>query len=222
MAYIDHRTGKNQRVAAMAVVGLIQGAAIIALINGFTVSFLKPAVQLNPQSADVPITMPIDMPPPPPAKPTPDVKTQIEVAIPQVEVDGSQVVDWPPAQKPAEPVIFVQPTLTPLPQPEPAPTFPPRAAHPRNAPGNWATANDYPARDLREGNQGVTGFSLTVGVDGRVQSCTITASSGFPGLDKATCDNVSRRAHFDPATDGSGNLVASTYSNKIRWLIPRG
>jgi protein TonB len=53
-----------------------------------------------------------------------------------------------------------------------------------------------------------------------VVSCTVTASSGFPGLDRATCDNVSRRAHFEPATDGSGAKVPSSYANKIRWVIP--
>ena len=76
--------------------------------------------------------------------------------------------------------------------------------------------------DLREGNQGVTQFTLTIGADGKVQSCMVTASSGFPGLDKATCDNVSRRARFEPATDGSGNRVGGTYSNRIRWEIPQG
>jgi len=54
-----------------------------------------------------------------------------------------------------------------------------------------------------------------------VQSCTVTTTSGFPGLDKATCDNVGRRARVEPATDSSGNAVHGTYSGSIRWVIPQ-
>ena len=120
------------------------------------------------------------------------------------------------------------PTASPMPQPTPDPViepprppqFAPRAVRPLGRPSAWATSNDYPARDLREGNAGVTGFRLTIGSDGKVQSCTVTASSGFPGLDRATCDNVSRRARFEPATDGSGAKVPGSYAINIRWVIP--
>ena len=81
---------------------------------------------------------------------------------------------------------------------------------------------DEKARDLREGNQGVTGFRLQIGPDGRVEACTVTSSSGHPGLDEAACDNISRRARFEPATDGAGNRVRGTYAGSIRWVIPNG
>jgi protein TonB len=105
--------------------------------------------------------------------------------------------------------------------PPPPPIVPPRGARPHGNPGLWASTADYPTRELRDGDQGTTRFSLTIGTDGRVQSCTVTTSSGFPGLDKATCDNVSRRARFEPATDGSGTRVPGTYSGSIRWVIPQ-
>ena len=41
------------------------------------------------------------------------------------------------------------------------------------------------------------------------------------GLDRATCDNVARRARFEPATDASGANVAGSYANNIRWVIPK-
>mgnify|MGYP002148087180 CR=1 FL=1 len=59
------------------------------------------------------------------------------------------------------------------------------------------------------------------GPDGRVTSCDITSSSGSPDLDEATCSNVTRRARFTPAMDGEGNPTSGSYSNGIRWVIPK-
>ena len=74
---------------------------------------------------------------------------------------------------------------------------------------------------LREEREGVTGFRVTVGPDGKVADCSVTSSSGSPDLDQATCDNVRRRARFQPATDGEGNPTSGSYSNRIRWVIPK-
>ena len=62
---------------------------------------------------------------------------------------------------------------------------------------------------------------VTVGADGRVSGCDIVRSSGYRGLDQATCRAVTRRARFRPATDGNGQNVAGSYSNSVRWQIPR-
>jgi protein TonB len=222
MAYIDRTTGGNQRIATIAVVAVIQGAAIVALINGLAVTWTQTAVIPNPKATDVPITMPIDPPPPPPDKPTIEPRTPIDNPQPRLPMPVPVEPYRPPITQPMTdptPTTSLDPPRPPLPQP--TPTFTPRDAKLRNAPGAWATPNDYPARDLREGNQGVTGFLLTIGADGRVQSCAITRSSGFAGLDKATCDNVSRRARFDAATDGAGNRTAGSYKGTISWRIPQ-
>lgn len=219
MAYTDHRTGRNQRAVATAVVALIQGAAIVALINGFTVKFFDRPPPERTEAAQIPIT-PIPLPPPPPEtkidKPVlePTVSTRDVVLTPrQIPVDAVPTLPVPD--------ITPTPFFDPTPTPSPTQTFTPRAAKPRNAPGGWATTNDYPARDLREGNQGTTRFSLAIDANGRVQSCTVIASSGHPGLDRATCEKVSRRAQFEPATDGEGRRVASTFTSAIRWQIPQ-
>jgi protein TonB len=221
MAYIDRTTGGNQRIATIAVVVAIQGAAMIALINGLAVTWTPPDIVPNPKATDVPITMPIDPLPPPPERPVDDHQTVIDNPIRPIPVpprDANEFPVTPPAPE-AFPTARGEPPPPPLPQP--TPTFTPRTARPSNLPGTWATPNDYPARDLREGNQGQTSFMLAVGADGRVQSCTVTRSSGHPGLDKATCDNVARRARFEPATDGAGNRVAGTFTSTIVWRIPR-
>jgi protein TonB len=219
MAYIDQRTGKNQRVAAMTVVAILQGAAIVALINGLAVHWRDQIPIPNPKTTDVPITMPVDPVPPPPPSPTTQPTTRPEDPIMQLPL-GPFVDPRPTIPTTIDPVVPV--AADPVVPPPATPVFTPRAPKPKNAPGGWATPNDYPARDLREGNQGVTQFKLSIGADGKVQSCPVTSSSGFPGLDKATCDNVSRRARFEPGIDGSGNRITGTYSNRIRWEIPQG
>ena len=92
---------------------------------------------------------------------------------------------------------------------------------PRGNPGNWATTNDYPSVALQQEIEGTSGFSLTVGPDGRVSDCVITQSSGSPELDETTCTNVTRRARFEPALDASGTPTTGKYANRIRWQIPR-
>ena len=92
---------------------------------------------------------------------------------------------------------------------------------PRGNPGNWATSNDYPSVALQQEIEGTSGFSLTVGPDGRVSDCVITQSSGSPELDATTCTNVTRRARFEPALDASGTPTNGKYANRVRWQIPR-
>jgi protein TonB len=117
----------------------------------------------------------------------------------------------------------------PIPTPNPLPTgtathavvFKPKPPMPKNDPRKWVTTDDYPARDLREGNEGTSAFRVTVGTNGRVSACEIVKSSGHPGLDAATCKAVKARARFAPATDENGEPVAGTYSNSVLWQIPR-
>jgi protein TonB len=148
-----------------------------------------------------------DAAPPPIVAPPPPVN--INVAPPPVTV-----VTTPPPPAPVVPIIAP-------PAPVPAPRVQPKQATPRGNPANWATTNDYPTRALREEREGTTSFRVTVGPDGRVTSCDITSSSGSDDLDAATCANVTRRARFNPATDGEGQPTTGSYSNRIRWVIPK-
>jgi protein TonB len=106
------------------------------------------------------------------------------------------------------------------PLPSPSASFTPRGATPLGSPGTWVSTDDYPASDLRLDHEGISRFRVTVGADGRVQNCEITRSSGFPGLDRAACANVAKRARFKPATDASGATVGGSYSSSVKWEIP--
>ena len=92
---------------------------------------------------------------------------------------------------------------------------------PATNPGSWATNDDYPASAMREEREGTTGFRLTIAADGLPTGCEITAPSGHADLDEATCKNVTRRARFKPALDAAGNAISDTYSNAVRWEIPK-
>jgi protein TonB len=92
---------------------------------------------------------------------------------------------------------------------------------PRGNPQNWVTDADYPSAALRAGDQGVVGFRLEVDATGKVSSCSVTASSGSSLLDTTACNLLKRRARFSPAEDSSGNKIPDSYSNRIRWTIPK-
>ncbi|MDE2442549.1 MAG: energy transducer TonB, partial [Betaproteobacteria bacterium] len=109
----------------------------------------------------------------------------------------------------------------PAPVAPPPPRFQPKQPVPKGNPGNWATTNDYPSAALREERQGTTRFRVTVGADGKVVDCTVTGSSGSPDLDATACAKIRARARFQPATDGEGQPTTGTYSNSVRWVIPK-
>lgn len=217
MAYVDRNAG-NARVVVITAVALLHGAAIYALISGLAVNYIKEVTTVLTAG-----NIPVDPPSPPPS---PQIEQKTAIERPPVVTPSPQLPLAAPGTGltieitpivPIGPRVLEEATFVPTP---PSPAFTPTPARPRGDKSQWATTSDYPARDLREGNQGVAGFTLTIGSDGRVEDCTITRSSGFSGLDEATCRNVSRRARFEAAIDGNGKRVAGTYSSNIRWLIP--
>lgn len=84
----------------------------------------------------------------------------------------------------------------------------------------YFSADDYPETAARRGIQGTTGFRLDVGADGRVTNCVVTASSGDPALDSATCSVLFSRAEYLPARDASGRAIAGSNSGRVTWRLP--
>jgi periplasmic protein TonB len=97
---------------------------------------------------------------------------------------------------------------------------PARAPVPAGDPGGWVTPEDYPKAALKAGEQGVTGFLLAVDSAGRVDTCSVTQSSGSLDLDQATCDLILARARFTPALNAQGQPILGTYRSRVKWLIP--
>lgn len=93
---------------------------------------------------------------------------------------------------------------------------------PAGNPAMWATNGDYPVSAMREQRTGIVGFRLTYDASGAPLKCEIAASSGHDDLDATTCRLLMERARFRPGTDRAGKPVGGTYTNRIRWDIPKG
>jgi protein TonB len=95
-----------------------------------------------------------------------------------------------------------------------------RPPAPTGNPGTWVTNADYPPEAFHAGQQGVVGIQLVINLQGRVELCAITSSSGTSSLDEATCRLLQERAHFRPARDEQGNVVAGNWGGRVRWALP--
>jgi TonB family protein len=85
---------------------------------------------------------------------------------------------------------------------------------------SYISDSDYPVEAIRAGEQGVVGFELEVGPDGRVADCRIVTSSNSASLDAATCRIMTSRARFRPARDSSGDPTVDRVSARVRWELP--
>jgi protein TonB len=85
--------------------------------------------------------------------------------------------------------------------------------------GAFHNERDYPGAARRAEEQGTVRVSYTIGLDGRVTNCTVTASSGSRSLDTTTCRILERRFRYSPARDSSGNPVSQTKSQSVSWQL---
>ena len=218
MAYADQQMSGN-RITVFIVVAILHIVVGYALVSGLAASAYKKVKEVT-SAIDIKDEPPPPPPPPPPKEklpPPPPIvapppKIQLNVATPHIET-----VQTPPPPAPPPPVVLPPPP----PSAPPPPRFSAKGASPKGRPGDWATDNDYPTSAMREGKQGVTGFRVSVGPDGRVTDCSVTRSSGSPELDDTTCKLITRRARFAPAMDGDGKPTTGTYSSSVRWQIPK-
>lgn len=215
----------SNRTVSIIVVALLHVVLGYALISGFAVQAVKEAVE-DLQTFDVQ-----EEEPPPPPEETPPPENVPESAPPVVSPPPLVRTNIPPppavtttdVAPPSAPITPTAPTAPPAPPaPPPAPP-PPRTVEPAKARANLAsyiTNDDYPQDAIRNEQQGVTGFRLDVGPDGRVSNCTVTSSSGSSSLDSTTCRLLRSRARFTPATDSNGNRTSDSVSGRIRWQLP--
>lgn len=219
MAYAD-AIQTNRKLGTGAAVLALEVALGWGLIVGLATNYTR-TVDRNPEATNFPL--PKDPPKQPPVKPKDPIQTQTRTnSKPLVD----PVIDTGPSVLPTftaddgggviREVIFTPPVV---PSPPP-PRFTPKAARAKGAMSNWVTDNDYPTSDLRAGNEGRTAYRLSIDANGKVTNCTVTASSGFAGLDKTTCDKLTSRGKFEPATNADGERVAGTFSSAVTWRIP--
>jgi periplasmic protein TonB len=82
----------------------------------------------------------------------------------------------------------------------------------------YVSEADYPNEARKAGIEGSVSIRYHVGINGRVESCTVTSSSNDAGLDERTC-GIAQRARFQPARDASDQKVAADQSLTIVWRI---
>jgi protein TonB len=218
MAFVQTHSGKN-RTATLAGVVVVHGVALYALVAGLSgILPLPPRIAHNEC-----ISCAIPLPPisdPIRKKHAKDhnklikstsSETTTKTADPTAKTDTTATGTGPIIESGGDTGV-VEPI-------KPA-SFTPRGAAPLGNTAAWAGTDDYPTMDLNLGHEGVTKFTLTIGTDGRVAGCQVTKSSGYRGLDAATCTLIRKRARFTPASDASGAKTVGSYSGSMRWQMP--
>ena len=82
------------------------------------------------------------------------------------------------------------------------------------------SSDDYPEEALRNDWQGDVIVDLRISAAGRVKSCRIHQSSGYPALDLKTCEIFLLRARFTPAKDEQGNPVEDNFrAPVVHWRL---
>jgi protein TonB len=219
LAYQPKRTSPT----ALTLVILLHGAAISALV----LSKMDVVAKLKPVDTDVIFVDPIKPPPPDRSEAVEPPRQRIEVTYtpPIVKMPIADPPDLPTIEMTRPPVLeaFPGPRIEPLPSPPPSPP-PPKKVKPARAKANLASYvsdADYPASAIRSEEAGTTRFRLSVGANGRVEQCEVTASSGSSALDSATCRIMKSRAKFTPARDSDGRATGDQVSSAIKWVLPR-
>ena len=227
MAYADTNQSGDRRTAVLAVIGIHAGIGAL-LVAGLATSVIPMPKDKPLVTGQIPVTPPPTEPPPPDTTTT-TPETSRQVVAPRTPVDlhnDRPVIDTTtvilPQTPPAPiPIPRVQPTLPPAPPPpKPTPSVDPVAAKPVNAPTTWVTQNDYRTSWIARDYTGEVSYRLSIGASGKVESCSVTRSSGVSALDQATCQLIQRRARFEPAKDSQGRATSGTYTSAVRWVLP--
>ncbi len=97
----------------------------------------------------------------------------------------------------------------------------PGQPRPRSGIDDWVQFKDYPPGAFETRGDYVIGYTLQLDARGKVDRCSVTASSGDKAVDDRTCAVISKRATFDPPRDAAGQAVPSRYAGKLVWRITR-
>ena len=218
MAYADRNMSSN-RIVALVVVALIHAVIGYAFVTGLAYQYVKKAQEkLTTFEVEEPPPPPEEVPPPPPPPDQPMTPPPVVTPPPIVQTTAPPIVIQS-VQTP--PPAYVAPPPAP-PAPPPAPPPPPRISQKaglKGNPGQFFGADNYPPTARRNGEEGRVVAALTVGTDGRVTDCRVTASSNSRDLDDATCRIARSRVRFSPAKDDAGNPIASTFTLPVRWQL---
>lgn len=212
MAYADEGMSKN-RMIAFGIVGILHVGLGYAFVTGLALKAVKAIV--NPLET---VNVKEEAPPPEEPPPPPPQEVEIPPFVPPPEVTIQSDAPPPPTISTQNTVQqMTPPVVAPPAPPAPPPAIAPKPATPRGR-GNALSEDDYPSASRRAEEEGVVRVRYVVGTDGRVSSCEVVQTSGFPRLDEATCQIIQRRFRFNPA-ERDGKPVTETKTQPVRWQL---
>ena len=154
-------------------------------------------------------------PPPPPASPPAEPKAQtLQTAVQPVPVTTAVPIPRPviamvPTAVPQVPMASVAAPKAAVAAPAPTPPAPPSTVT-SDALGTRMISGSpprYPVESRRKKEQGTVELLLVLGTDGRVETITVTRSSGFDRLDDAALSAVRRWRWAPTLRDGAAVKV---------------
>ncbi|WP_341850183.1 energy transducer TonB [Sphingomonas natans] len=207
----------TRKAVSIGLVVALHAALGYAFITGLAYNVIKKAAQ------DLKVVDVQEAPPPPeqkPPPPPPEQKFEPPPIVAPPPVVQTPTIAPPIVAVPSPPVFVPTPAAPPAPPPPPAPVVS-KAAGAKGDPAQWVTSDDYPPAALREEREGVTKVTWQINEQGRIENCSVVASSGSPDLDETACRVLTRRGRYSPAMDQSGKPMRTSQSRTIRWQIPK-
>jgi TonB family protein len=220
---IAHRTtriARNRKRHRHLALGAIAGVAATALL-------LTALSQLGAQTLPAPAVLPPlrvlrhqPAPPPPPVTPPPSgpSTTAMPLPAPSLPTLALALPQTPSVALPTPSAPSALPSLSTMNVPA-APAVA-SLAHRAQRLGVPDLQRYYPQSLARRGVEGRTHVRLSIDATGRVQTITVLESEPPGAFDKASRSAL-RQLRYRPATDASGQAVASTVEETLLWSIAR-
>ena len=198
---------QTKRLPSLMVVLVLHGILLWLIQSGLA----RQAITLTQESVEALLLTDAAPPPPPAAAPkTPPTKTPLPPVIPTTST-ATPVITTPTA--PAISNTAPAPTQNAA-SPAPSPSIRTGAAI---QPGASCAKPDYPSASRRLEEEGTVSLKFLIGADGRVLQSEIEKTSGFPRLDEAARNALSK-CQFRPGTV-DGKAEQSWASIKYTWRL---
>ena len=203
-----HQRTKTKRLPSLIVVLVLHGVLLWLIQSGLA----RQAITLTQESVEALLLIDAAPPPPPVAAPkTPSPKTPLPPVIQPPIAAATPVITAPTA-----PAINVTPTQSTAPT-APTPPSPSIRTGAAIQPGASCAKPDYPSASRRLEEEGTVGLKFLIGADGRVLQAEIEKTSGFPRLDEAARNALSK-CQFRPGSI-DGKAEQSWASIKYTWRL---
>jgi protein TonB len=200
---------EKRPLGALGRMGLVAGLHVAALYLIATGLGIVPSIVQEPIIGTV-----IDEAPPPDA--LPPAPPQPRIVDPELTIDPPVPIDIDTAPQPD--ALFGEISTDP-PRPPDIISGPQHSLvavrHDSRYP---LTQPTYPARDIREGNEGTVELEIYVLPTGRIGDARVVRSAGSPSLDQSAIDEAKRKWRMLPATR-DGEPYAQWHRLKVTFNL---